>query len=166
MVNNDLTPPSFSKKILSPEECIKLAQTDQLPRPLVFTNGVFDILHRGHVSYLDVAASLGACLVVAINTDASVKTLNKGDNRPINTLEDRAAVLAALSSTDIITSFNESNPEEIIKKIRPNIIVKGGDYDMELLPETAIVRSWGGSAFAIPIAFDRSTTELVKKIRS
>lgn len=166
MPNTNIKQPSFNNKIVSTQQCIDLAKSGKLPRPLVFTNGVFDILHRGHASYLDAAAQLGACLVVAINTDESVRTLNKGSDRPINTLSDRAAVLAALASTDLVTSFKESNPEEIIKQIRPDIIVKGGDYDMETLPETAIVKSWGGRAVAIPIAFDRSTTNLVKKIRA
>lgn len=158
--------PRFEANILSREECIRAVQAGQLARPLVFTNGVFDIVHRGHVSYLDAAAQLGATLIVALNTDASVRRLGKGEDRPINTLEDRAAVLAALSSVSVVTSFEEDTPQALITALRPDIIVKGGDYDMETLPETAVVKSWGGRAVAIPIDYPRSTTALLGKIRS
>ena len=131
----------------------------------MFTNGVFDILHRGHVSYLAEAAALGACLVVAVNTDDSVRRLGKGDDRPLNSTEDRAALLAALASTSAVTYFAEDTPEALIAILKPDLIVKGGDYDMEALPETALVRSWGGDAVAIPFEFNRSTTALVRKIR-
>lgn len=157
--------PRFETLILSREACIQAVQAGELARPLVFTNGVFDILHRGHVSYLDAAAQLGATLIVALNTDASVRRLGKGEDRPINTLDDRAAVIAALSSVSAVTSFDESTPEELIRQLRPDIIVKGGDYDMDTLPETALVKSWGGRAVAIPIDFQRSTTTLLGKIR-
>lgn len=157
--------PRFESHILSRERCIQAVQAGTLARPLVFTNGVFDILHRGHVSYLDAAAQLGATLIVALNTDASVRRLGKGDDRPINTLDDRAAVIAALSSVSVVTSFDENTPEELIRQLRPDIIVKGGDYDMETLPETALVNSWGGRAVAIPIDFQRSTTALLGRIR-
>lgn len=158
--------PSFERKIFCQDELVDAVQVGQLPRPLVFTNGVFDILHRGHASYLDAAAQLGATLVVAVNSDASVRTLNKGDDRPINNERDRCALLAALSSTSAVTIFTESTPETLINLLKPDLIVKGGDYDMETLPETALVRSWGGDAIAIPIEYDRSTTALVKKIRT
>ena len=158
--------PRFEANILSREECINAVQSGRLARPLVFTNGVFDILHRGHVSYLDAAAQLGATLIVALNTDTSVRRLGKGDDRPVNTLEDRAAVLAALSSVTVVTNFDEDTPQELIAQLRPDIIVKGGDYDMESLPETALVKSWGGQAHAIPIDYVRSTTALLGKIRS
>lgn len=158
--------PSFEQKVLTQEELVVAVQTAQLPRPLVFTNGVFDILHRGHASYLDEAAQLGASLVVAVNSDASVRTLNKGVDRPINNENDRCALLAALSSTSAVTIFTESNPQALIALLKPDLIVKGGDYDMESLPETALVRSWGGDAVAIPIEHDRSTTALVQKIRT
>lgn len=157
--------PRFEAKILSREECITAVRSGQLPRPLIFTNGVFDIIHRGHVSYLDDAAQLGATLIIALNTDASVRRLGKGDDRPVNTLEDRAAVVAALASISVVTSFDEDTPQELIAQLRPDIIVKGGDYDMETLPETALVKSWGGQARAIPIDFQRSTTALLGKIR-
>lgn len=158
--------PRFENKILSQSDLVTAVQTGQLPRPLVFTNGVFDILHRGHASYLDEAAQLGASLVVAVNSDASVRTLNKGEDRPINSEQDRCALLAALSSTTAVTVFSESTPEAIIALLKPDIIVKGGDYDMDTLAETALVRSWGGDAVAIPIEFQRSTTALVEKIRT
>lgn len=137
----------------------------RMARPLVFTNGVFDILHRGHVSYLDEAAQLGASLIVGVNTDASVRRLNKGPERPINPEQDRAALLAALACVDAVVLFDEDTPEALIAALRPDLIVKGGDYDMEALPETALVRSWGGDAVAIPFEFQRSTTALVKKLR-
>lgn len=158
--------PRFEDKILSQDDLVAAVQSAQLPRPLVFTNGVFDILHRGHASYLDEAAQLGASLVVAVNSDASVRTLNKGADRPINNEQDRCALLAALSSTTAVTVFSESTPEAIIALLKPDLIVKGGDYDMETLAETALVRSWGGDAVAIPIEFQRSTTALVEKIRT
>ncbi len=158
--------PRFQEKIIAPEVLVTQLAQGRWPRPLVFTNGVFDILHRGHVSYLDEAAQLGASLFVAVNTDASVRRLNKGADRPLNQLADRLAVLAALASTTVVTWFDEDTPEEIIKRLRPDLIVKGGDYDMETLPETALVRSWGGDARAIAIEHPRSTTALVNKIRA
>lgn len=154
----------FEKKIWTRDACVAACELESLPRPLVFTNGVFDILHRGHVSYLDEAAQLGATLLVAVNSDVSVRTLGKGDERPLNCEEDRMAMLAALSSVSVVTCFEESTPLALIQALRPDIIVKGGDYDMEILPETAVVRSWGGQARAIPFAHDRSTTKLVRKI--
>lgn len=156
----------FEDKILSVEDCVSLLEAGTIKRPLVFTNGVFDILHRGHASYLDQAAQLGASLIVAVNTDASVKRLGKGDDRPLNRCEDRQAVLAALSSVSAVTSFAEDTPYELIKRLKPDLIVKGGDYEMHLLPETALVESWGGKAVAIAFEYERSTTALVNKIRS
>ncbi|MFC3340501.1 D-glycero-beta-D-manno-heptose 1-phosphate adenylyltransferase [Paracandidimonas soli] len=154
---------SFESKILTREQCV--ARVAELPRPLVFTNGVFDILHRGHVTYLDQAAQLGATLIVAVNTDASVRRLGKGDDRPLNTEQDRAALLASLQSVTLVTSFDEDTPQQLIEQLRPDIIVKGGDYDMAKLPETAVVESWGGRAVAIPFEHEKSTTALLKKIR-
>ncbi|PWF23948.1 adenylyltransferase/cytidyltransferase family protein [Corticimicrobacter populi] len=156
----------FETKILSRTQCRQAVTQGDWPRPLVFTNGVFDILHRGHVTYLDAAAQLGGTLVVAVNTDASARRLGKGPDRPLNGEADRAALLAALESVAIVTWFDEETPEALIAELRPDIIVKGGDYDMETLPETALVRSWGGRAVAIPFDFQRSTTALVKKIRA
>jgi len=155
----------FEEKIVSRDDCVDAIVCGALPRPIVFTNGVFDILHRGHVSYLDEAAQLGASLIVGVNTDASVRRLNKGPERPINPEQDRAALLAALACVDAVVLFDEDTPEALIAALRPDLIVKGGDYDMEALPETALVRSWGGDAVAIPFEFQRSTTALVKKLR-
>lgn len=166
MVCDSLLPPTFEQKIVAPEVLEEQLAQGRWPRPLVFTNGVFDIVHRGHVSYLDQAAQLGASLIVAVNTDASVRQLNKGADRPFNPLADRLALLAALASTTVVTWFEGSTPEALIERLRPDIIVKGGDYDMEVLPETALVRSWGGAARAIPIVHQRSTTDLVEKIRA
>ena len=155
----------FEAKMLSRDECVAAARAGTLTRPLVFTNGVFDILHRGHVTYLDAAAQLGATLVVAVNTDESVRRLGKGADRPLNRQEDRAALLAALECVSAVTMFSEDTPQALIEQLRPDIIVKGGDYDMESLPETASVKSWGGRAVAIPFEFERSTTALLRKIR-
>lgn len=136
-----------------------------LPRPLVFTNGVFDVLHRGHVNYLHLAAALGGSLIVAVNSDASAKLLDKGPERPLNKAEDRAAVLAGLASVALVTFFDESSPVELIKKLKPDLYVKGGDYDMDTLEETRVVRSWGGDAVSIPFVDGYSTTSIVKRIR-
>ncbi len=155
----------FEAKILTREACAAAVEAGALPRPLIFTNGVFDILHRGHVTYLDAAAQLGATLIVAINTDASVRRLGKGADRPLNSEEDRAALLAALGCVTAVTYFHEDTPQALIEELRPDVIVKGGDYDMETLPETASVKGWGGRAVAIPFEFQRSTTALLKKIR-
>lgn len=155
----------FETKILDRKTCERMVREGRLPRPLVFTNGVFDILHRGHVTYLDRASQLGACLLVAVNTDDSVRRLGKGDDRPLNTLEDRMALLAALASVDAVTMFAEDTPVALIEALRPDVIVKGGDYNMEVLPETALVRSWGGRAVAIAFEHQRSTTALLRRVR-
>jgi len=159
-----LPPPSFEAKVCPLAELAdRLAM---LPRPLVFTNGVFDILHRGHASYLAQARALGASLVVGVNSDASVKMLGKGDDRPINLEADRQALLAALESVDMTVLFTEQTPVNLIEKIRPDIYVKGGDYEIDTLAETHLVKSWGGKAVAIPFLYERSTTSLLGKIRS
>jgi rfaE bifunctional protein nucleotidyltransferase chain/domain len=155
----------FESKILSPQACAQRIARGDWARPLVFTNGVFDILHRGHVTYLDQAAQLGATLVVGINTDASARRLGKGPDRPLNHEQDRAALLASLACVDAVTFFDEDTPVALIDLLRPDIIVKGGDYDMQTLAETRLVESWGGKAVAIPFEFARSTTALVTKIR-
>lgn len=161
---SQLPPPSFEAKVCPPDElAVRLAN---LPRPLVFTNGVFDILHRGHASYLAQARALGASLVVGVNSDASVKMLGKGDDRPINTEADRQALLAALESVDMAVLFTEQTPVNLIEKIRPDIYVKGGDYEIDTLAETHLVKSWGGKAVAVPFLYERSTTSLLGKIRS
>ncbi|GAB3625714.1 nucleotidyltransferase [Pandoraea terrae] len=154
----------FEAKITTRDALV--ARLSTLPRPLVFTNGVFDILHRGHVTYLAQARALGACLVVGVNTDASVRTLGKGDDRPINREDDRMALLAALASVDWVLPFGESTPVDLISALRPDVLVKGGDYDMDMLPETALVRAWGGRAVAIPFAHQRSTTSLLQRVRA
>jgi len=143
-----------------------LARLAALPRPLVFTNGVFDVLHRGHVMYLEQARALGASLLVALNTDASARRLGKGSDRPLNNEVDRACVIAALASSTLVTWFDEDTPQELIALVRPDILVKGGDYDMATLPETVLVQSWGGRALALPFVAGYSTTALVTKIRS
>jgi rfaE bifunctional protein nucleotidyltransferase chain/domain len=132
----------------------------------VFTNGVFDVLHRGHVVYLAQARALGGSLVVALNTDASARRLGKGPDRPLNNEMDRAMVIAALGAVEVVTWFDEDTPEALIGQLRPDILVKGGDYDMQTLPETALVQSWGGRALALPFVKGYSTTALVKKIRA
>lgn len=159
-----LPPPSFEAKVCSPEQLAD--RIADLPRPLVFTNGVFDILHRGHASYLAQARALGASLIVGVNSDASVKMLGKGDDRPINSESDRQALLAALESVDMAVLFTEQTPVNLIEKIRPDIYVKGGDYEIDTLAETHLVKSWGGKAVAIPFLYERSTTSLLGRIRS
>jgi rfaE bifunctional protein nucleotidyltransferase chain/domain len=136
-----------------------------LPRPLVMTNGVFDVLHRGHVSYLHRAAELGASLLVAVNSDASARMLGKGPDRPLNAAQNRAYLLAGLESVDLVTIFDTRTPIKLIQQVRPDIYVKGGDYDMETLEETRVVRGWGGKSVALPFVDGFSTTSLVKRIR-
>ena len=136
-----------------------------LPRPLVLTNGVFDLLHRGHVTYLARARALGASLVVAVNSDASVRRLGKGDDRPVNAEGDRAAVLAALESVSLVTIFDETVPLPVVEIVRPEVYVKGGDYDMDLVPEARLARSFGAQAIAIPFEFERSTSALLARVR-
>ena len=159
----DLPAPRFTAKICGRADFA--SRVAALARPLVFTNGVFDILHRGHVSYLDQAASLGRSLIVGVNADESVRRLAKGPERPLNGLDDRMAVLAALEAVDLVVPFAEDTPYELIAALRPDVIVKGGDWDMDKLPESALVRGWGGRALAIPFLHDRSTTSLVRRIR-
>ena len=159
-----LPPPSFESKVCPLDQLT--TRIAKLPRPLVFTNGVFDILHRGHASYLAQARALGASLVVGVNSDTSVKLLGKGDDRPINSEADRQALLAALESVDMTVLFTEQTPVSLIEKIRPDIYVKGGDYEIDTLAETRLVKTWGGKAIAIPFLYERSTTSLLGKIRS
>lgn len=137
-----------------------------LPHPIVLTNGVFDLLHRGHVTYLAQARELGASLVVAVNTDASVKRLGKGDDRPVNTCADRMAILAALESVSLVVPFDEDTALEVVREVRPDIYAKGGDYDMTAIPEGQEVMQYGGKAVAIDFEHDRSTTRLLAKVRS
>jgi len=155
--------PGFEAKIVGVEALASTAR--RLARPLVFTNGVFDILHRGHVTYLARARALGAALVVAVNSDASVRLLGKGDDRPLNPEDDRAALIAALQSVDLVTVFEEREPLRALEAVRPDIYVKGGDYDMATIPESTLVRAWGGACVAIPFEHERSTTALLGRIR-
>lgn len=142
------------------------ARLGALQRPIVFTNGCFDILHRGHVAYLQQAAGLGNTLVVGVNSDASVHRLSKGKERPLNPLADRTAVLAALEAVDLVVPFAEDTPLELIRQIRPDHLVKGGDWTPDNIVGAEEVRSWGGKVHSIPFEYKRSTTELVKRIRS
>jgi rfaE bifunctional protein nucleotidyltransferase chain/domain len=156
--------PSFLAKICDRTDLAR--HLVSLPRPWVFTNGVFDVLHRGHVMYLAQARELGGSLIVALNTDASVRRLGKGDDRPLNNDADRAVVMASQQSVTMVTWFNEDTPVQLIAEIRPDILVKGGDYDMEKLAETALVQSWGGHALALPFVPGYSTTRLLERIRA
>lgn len=155
--------PSFESKICPPGQLTATAA--QLARPLVFTNGCFDILHRGHVTYLAQAAALGASLIVALNSDASVKRLGKGDERPVNTLEDRLAVMAALGCVTLVTWFDEDTPLQRILDCRPEVLVKGGDWAVENIVGCNEVRGWGGTVHSIPFIHQKSTTALLEKIR-
>jgi D-glycero-beta-D-manno-heptose 1-phosphate adenylyltransferase len=141
------------------------ARVAALVGPVVFTNGVFDILHRGHVDYLGAARNLGGSLVLGLNSDASVRQLGKGPDRPLNPALDRAIVLAGLSSVSLVVFFDEPTPNALLKRVRPDVYVKGGDYDIETLEETVLVRSWGGSSLAIPFVDGYSTSLLVQRIR-
>ncbi len=158
-----LLPPDFESRLCPPHALA--ARAALLPHPLVFTNGVFDILHRGHVTYLARARALGASLVVALNSDASVRRLGKGADRPINTLEDRAALMASLGCVDLVTWFEEDTPIERILQCRPQILVKGGDWSPEKIVGAAQVMGWGGSVHAIAFEHERSTTALLGRIR-
>jgi rfaE bifunctional protein nucleotidyltransferase chain/domain len=132
---------------------------------LVFTNGVFDILHRGHVTYLAQARSLGASMVVALNSDGSVRRLGKGDDRPINSLQDRMAVMAALECVSLVTWFEEDTPIERIRSVQPDVLVKGGDWAVDRIVGADIVAARGGRVVSIPFEHDRSTTALLEKVR-
>ena len=155
--------PEFEAKLCPPAGLAR--RIVALARPLVFTNGVFDILHRGHVTYLAQARALGASLVVAANSDASARRLGKGEDRPINRLEDRAAVLAALQAVDLVTWFDEDTPLALILACRPDVLVKGGDWTPEAIVGAREVRAWGGAVHSIPFQFERSTTATLNRIR-
>jgi rfaE bifunctional protein nucleotidyltransferase chain/domain len=158
-----MKPPAFEAKIATRKALAKRAA--QLARPVVFTNGVFDILHRGHVAYLARARALGASLLVAVNSDASVRLLEKGRDRPLNTEADRAAILAALECVTLVIVFAERVPLEILEVVRPDIYVKGGDYEMGAIPESRLVESWGSRAVVIPFEHERSTTSFLARVR-
>ncbi len=160
---HDAPAPAFEAKIVSPTELG--ARVARLARPLVFTNGCFDILHRGHVTYLAQARALGATMLVALNSDASVKRLGKGDERPVNALADRLAVMAALESVSLVTWFDEDTPLSRILDCRPDILVKGGDWPVEKIVGNEEVTHWGGRVVSIPFLHEKSTTALLEKIR-
>ena len=159
----DALRPEFENKIVAPGDLAN--RLTQLPRPLVFTNGCFDILHRGHVTLLGQARALGAAMVVAINSDASVKRLGKGDDRPVNTLADRLAVIAALECVSLVTWFDEDTPIERILECRPDVLVKGGDWPVDKIVGNIEVAGWGGKTVSIPFIHQKSTTALLVKIR-
>ena len=151
-------------KIVQDQELLK-DRLAALSRPLVFTNGCFDILHRGHVAYLEEAATLGASLIVGANSDASVARQNKGSSRPINPLDDRMALLAALGCVSLVVSFDQDTPLELIRTVRPDHLVKGGDWQRDKIVGADFVESYGGEVHAIPVRFERSTRDLIERIR-
>jgi rfaE bifunctional protein nucleotidyltransferase chain/domain len=155
-------PPAFERKILAPADVARWAV--RLARPLVFTNGVFDVLHRGHATYLARARSLGAALLVALNGDASVRRLDKGPGRPVNALEDRMALIAALESVDAVTWFDEDTPAALIAACRPEVLVKGGDWPVARIVGASEVLARGGAVHSIPFEHQRSTTSLLRRV--
>lgn len=155
--------PAFERKILDPDAAARWARG--APRPLVFTNGVFDLLHRGHVTYLARARVLGAALVVAVNGDASARRLGKGPGRPVNGLADRMALVAALESVDAVTWFDEDTPAALIEACRPDVLVKGGDWPVERIVGASGVLARGGEVLSIPFEHERSTSALLARIR-
>ena len=158
------SPPVFERKLCTADE---LAQrVAELPRPLVFTNGCFDVLHRGHVTYLAQASALGASMIIGVNSDASVKRQGKGDDRPINAEQDRMMVLAALESVSLVVKFDEDTPLNLILACHPDVLVKGGDWTPDKIVGSKEVLGWGGTVHSIPFLHERSTTALLKKIRS
>jgi rfaE bifunctional protein nucleotidyltransferase chain/domain len=154
---------AFETKIVPPDRLEE--RLPALTRPLVFTNGVFDVLHRGHVTYLAEARALGASLILALNSDFSVKRLGKGPDRPVNALEDRLAVAASLESVSLVTWFEEDTPLPLILKCRPDVLVKGGDWPVEQIVGAKEVLAWGGKVKSIEFQFERSTTALLSRIR-
>jgi D-glycero-beta-D-manno-heptose 1-phosphate adenylyltransferase len=156
-------PPAFERKLRPPETLAN--GIPGAPRPLVFTNGVFDLLHRGHAVCLAQARALGASLIVALNSDASTRRLDKGADRPVNPLADRAAVIAALEAVDYVTWFEEDTPLSLIEALRPEVLVKGGDWPVDKIVGSQSVLSRGGRVVSIPFEHDRSTTALLERIR-
>jgi D-glycero-beta-D-manno-heptose 1-phosphate adenylyltransferase len=156
-------PPAFERKLCSANDLD--ARVAQLPRPLVFTNGCFDILHRGHVTYLAQARALGASLIMGVNTDRSVKRLGKGEDRPINNEVDRMMVLAALEAVSLLTLFDDDTPLNLILRVKPEILVKGGDWTPDTIVGAKEVLGWGGQVHSIPFLHQRSTTAVIARIR-
>ncbi len=155
--------PEFERKVCEPADIERAVAG--LPRPVVFTNGCFDLLHRGHVTYLAQARALGASLVVGANTDASVRRLGKGADRPLNALADRVAVLAALESVSLVTWFDEDTPLELILRVRPDVLVKGGDWANDRIVGAREVLGWGGQVHSIPFLHQTSTSALIERMR-
>ena len=153
----------FEAKIRRPADARSWASA--LPRPLVFTNGVFDLLHRGHVTYLAQAREQGAALLVALNSDASARRLGKDEGRPVNGLEDRMAVVAALGSVDAVTWFDDDTPAALIELLRPEVLVKGGDWTVEQIVGAQETLARGGRVLSIPFRYQRSSSALLEKIR-
>jgi len=163
IANHIVSGNAFERKICRPEDLA--ARVAGLKRPLVFTNGVFDLLHRGHVTYLAQARALGASLLVAANSDASARGLGKGAGRPLNALEDRLAVLAALEAVTLVTWFEPETPLELIIAVKPDVLVKGGDWKPEAIVGGAEVKGWGGAVHSLPLVAGRSTTSVIERIR-
>jgi len=155
---------AFERKLLEPQAAAQAGV--RLTRPLVFTNGVFDVLHRGHVTYLAQARALGGALMVALNGDASARRLGKGADRPVNPLEDRMALVAALESVDYVTWFDEDTPLALILAVRPEVLAKGGDWPVGNIVGAREVAGWGGRAVSIPFEHQRSTSSLLQRIRN
>jgi rfaE bifunctional protein nucleotidyltransferase chain/domain len=155
--------PAFERKLLEPRMAVEMGVS--MARPLVFTNGVFDVLHRGHVTYLAQARALGSALIVALNSDASARRLGKGADRPVNPLQDRMALIAALESVEYVTWFDDDTPLGLIIAIRPEVLAKGGDWPIGKIVGAQEVAGWGGRAVSIPFEHQRSTTELLARIR-
>ena len=159
--------PSSVPHILDLVDLQRLVQVWRLKSDrIVFTNGVFDILHNGHVTYLQQAAALGHRLVVGLNSDASVKRLGKGDDRPLNNQADRIRVLSALRCVDAVVIFDQDTPMELIQAIRPDVLVKGGDWRVDQIVGGEFVKKYGGEVHSLPLVEGRSTTALVEKIRN
>lgn len=156
--------PDFERKICHPDALAEAARS--LPHAIVFTNGVFDILHRGHVTYLAQARALGKSLIVALNSDTSVRRLGKGEDRPINALQDRMAVIAALECISLVTWFEEDTPIQRILAAQPDVLVKGGDWPVDKIVGAKEVTACGGRVVSIPFEYERSTTALLQKIRT
>jgi rfaE bifunctional protein nucleotidyltransferase chain/domain len=161
-----LKPQNFLNKIITSSQIGAELTRLRALGPVVFTNGVFDVLHKGHVTYLAQAREHGSSLVLGLNSDQSAARLGKGPDRPLNRQEDRAAVLAALESVSLVIYFDEDTPFTLIQSVRPDVLVKGGDYDMDKLEEAKFVRSYGGVAKALSFVSGYSTTKLVQKIRA
>ncbi|MDD3266789.1 MAG: D-glycero-beta-D-manno-heptose 1-phosphate adenylyltransferase [Burkholderiales bacterium] len=151
--------------MISPQDIAKKLSFIKQNKPLVFTNGCFDIIHRGHVTYLAQARELGKSMIVALNTDESVRRQGKGDDRPINSLENRLAVIASLESVDYVTYFDNDTPLDLILQIMPDILVKGGDWTTDKIVGSPEVIANGGKVHSIPFLFQTSTTKLVNQIR-